>query len=89
MENLKKKKKSGKNKNKLRTIYPESDENFKNSKPRVQFYWFLFKKKCKEVYHFLQNSRLEDYESVTSHVDTSLGEKVSLKHFLLLFFVNQ
>ena len=38
MENFKK---SGENKNKLRTIYPKNHENFKNSKPRVQFYWFL------------------------------------------------
>ena len=34
-------KKIGKNKNKLRTIYPENHENIKNNKPRVQFYWFL------------------------------------------------
>ena len=34
-------KKLGENKNKLRTIYPKNHENFKNSKPRVQFYWFL------------------------------------------------
>ena len=34
IENLKK---SGKNKNKLRTIYPKNHEIFKNSKPRVQF----------------------------------------------------
>ena len=38
MENLKK---SVENKNKLRTIYPKNKDNFKNSKPRVQFYWFL------------------------------------------------
>ena len=37
-------KKSGKNKNKLRTIYPKNHEHFKNSKPRVEFYWFLYKK---------------------------------------------
>ena len=37
MENLKK---SEENKNKLR-IYPKNRENFTNSKPRVQFYWFL------------------------------------------------
>ena len=43
MENLKK---SGKNKNKLRTIYPKNHENFKNSKPRIQFYWFLKKGVC-------------------------------------------
>ena len=35
---------SRKNKNKLRVIYPKSHGNFKNSKPRVQFYWFLLKK---------------------------------------------
>ena len=35
------KKNSKKNKTKLRTIYPKNYENFKNSKPRVQFYWFL------------------------------------------------
>ena len=34
-------KKLVKNTNKLRTIYPKNHENFKNSKPRVQFYWFL------------------------------------------------
>ena len=42
MENLIK---IGKNKNKLRTIYPKNHENFKNSKPRIQFYWFLHIKK--------------------------------------------
>ena len=39
-------KNSKKNKNKLRTTYPKNHENFKNSKPRVQFYWFLQKKDC-------------------------------------------
>ena len=29
------------NNNKLRTIYPKKHENFKDSKPRVQFYWFV------------------------------------------------
>ena len=38
MKNLKK---LGENKNKLRTIYPKNHENFKNSRLRVQFYWFL------------------------------------------------
>ena len=38
MENLKK---SGENKNKLRKIYPNDHENFKNSKSRGQFYWLL------------------------------------------------
>ena len=40
MGNQKKKKKTGKNKNKSRTIYPKNHENFKNNKPRGQFYWF-------------------------------------------------
>ena len=39
-------KKSGENKNKLRTIYPKNHGNFRNSKPRVEFYWFLYKKEC-------------------------------------------
>ena len=39
-------KKSGENKNKLRTIYPKNHENIKNSKPRIQFYWFLLTKEC-------------------------------------------
>ena len=29
------------NSEKIRTIYPKKHENFMNSKPRVQFYWFL------------------------------------------------
>ena len=40
------KKKSGENKNKLRTTYPKNHENSKSSKPRIQFYWFLLKKDC-------------------------------------------
>ena len=47
MENLKN---IGKSKNKLRTIYPKNHESFKNSKPRVQFYWFLSKKECSALY---------------------------------------
>ena len=31
-------KKTGKTKNKLKTIYPKNHESFKSSKPRVQFY---------------------------------------------------
>ena len=31
---------------KLRTIPPKNHENFKNSKPSVQYYWFLYKKEC-------------------------------------------
>ena len=38
--------KNGKKNNKLRTIYPKNHENFKNGKPRVHFYWFLYKKEC-------------------------------------------
>ena len=38
--------KKGKNKNKLRTTFPKNHEKFKNSKPRVQLYWFLYKKEC-------------------------------------------
>ena len=48
MENFKK---VGKNKNKLRLMYPKNPENFKNNKPSVQFYWFLYKKR---VYTHLQ-----------------------------------
>ena len=29
--------------NKLRTIYLKNHETFNNSKPKVQFYWFLLK----------------------------------------------
>ena len=36
----------GENKNKLRKAYPKNHENFKNSKPRVQFCWFFLKKEC-------------------------------------------
>ena len=43
MENLKKK--IGKNKEQNKKIYPKSHENFKNNKPRVQFCWFLWKKR--------------------------------------------
>ena len=38
-------KKLGYNKNKLRIVYPNNHEEFKNSKLRIQFYWFLCKKK--------------------------------------------
>ena len=41
----KNKKKLRKNKNELGTIYPKNHENVKNRKPRVQFYWFLWKEK--------------------------------------------
>ena len=34
-------KKPGENKNKSRTIHPKNHENFRNRKPRVQFYLFL------------------------------------------------
>ena len=35
------KKSQEKYKNKLRTLHPKNHKNFKNSKPRLQFYWFL------------------------------------------------
>ena len=50
MENFKK---VGKNKNKLRLMYLKNPENFKNNKPSVQFYWFLYKKK--ECIHICNN----------------------------------
>ena len=34
-------KKIGENKSKLRKIYPNNHENFKNKKSRVQFYWLV------------------------------------------------
>ena len=40
------KKESKKNKNKLRTVYTKNHENFKSSKPKVQFYGFLHEKEC-------------------------------------------
>ena len=43
------KKRSRENKNKLRTIYPKSHGNFNNSKPRLQFYWFLYKKSVRSL----------------------------------------
>ena len=42
MQNLKK---SGKNKNNLKTIFPKNHEKFKNSKPRVQLVTGSYKKK--------------------------------------------
>ena len=45
MENLKKK--TGKNKNKLKTKYPKKHGNFKNTKPMVQFNWFYLEKECR------------------------------------------
>lgn len=33
--------KIGKNKNKLKAIYPKNYENSKNRKPMAQFYWCL------------------------------------------------
>ena len=43
-------KKSRENKNKLKTIYPKNHENFKNSKSKVQFYWFVNKKECTVIF---------------------------------------
>ena len=36
--------------NKLRKIYAKNHENFKNSKPRVQRYWFLYEKECTVIF---------------------------------------
>ena len=44
-------KSGGKNKNKLRSIYPKNNESFKNSKPRAQFKWFLY------VFRLITNAR--------------------------------
>ena len=46
------KKKSRESKNKLRTIYPKNHEDFKNSKPRVQFFWFLYEKRVYCIFPF-------------------------------------
>ena len=46
------KKRLGKNKNQLRTTYPKNHENIKNSKPRVQFYWFLQRKRVSQKVSF-------------------------------------
>ena len=43
------KKKSGGNKNKFGTTNSKNHENFKNIKPRVQFYWFLYEKSVTPV----------------------------------------
>ena len=45
---------------KIRTIYPKNHENFKNNKPKVQFYWFFIKKECIEnIILAMPESRLE------------------------------
>ena len=51
MDNFKKNQE--KNKNRLRTIYPKTQENFKNSKPWVQFYLFLELKTISSIKKFL------------------------------------
>ena len=43
------KKKSGGNKNKFGTTNSKNHENFKNIKPRVQFYWLLYEKSVTPV----------------------------------------
>ena len=57
------KKKSGENKNKLRTTYPQNHENFKNNNPRAQLYWFLWKKEYKELrfWIFLTQAASSDF----------------------------
>ena len=52
----KKKKKSGENKNKLRKMYPDNPEDFKNSNPRGQFYWLLQKKERTVIFIILNIS---------------------------------
>ena len=66
MENLKK---IGR---KLRKIYSKNYGFFKNSKPRVQFYWLLCRKKCK----LLQQS----------HCKKAIAPKPSESDVLFLIF---
>ena len=60
--------------NKLRTLYPKNNKNFKNSKPRVEFYWFFYKKsiplpkfqtkvQCLFILHF-RNSKTKCYKEL-------------------------
>ena len=72
------KKISGKNKNKLRTMYPKNPENFKNSKSRVQIYRFLSKRKV--IFLVLVNascklflSWIRDYLYVAMHLGNRYG----------------
>ena len=61
-----------KNREKPRTIYPKNHESFKNSKPRVQFYWFLYKKKFSAL---CQNKFL--LISLIEHSDISLSHSIT------------
>ena len=59
-------KKSEKNKDKLRGIYTKNHGNFKNSKPRVQFYWFLQKKSISWVQ--FSSNKLEFFVSCNVNI---------------------
>ena len=64
-------KESGKSKNKWKTIYPKNHKNFKNSECRVQFYWFLLKKREKksEIFYILtRNLPIESGVGQWSHL---------------------
>ena len=53
--------KSGKNKNKLRTIYPKNHEHVRNSKPTVQLYGSYKKTECSEFMISTNQYRLYEY----------------------------
>ena len=69
MENLKK---SGENKNKLRTTYPRNQKDFENSKHRVQFTGShkkrVYRCEVQELFYFF-----EIFYTVFFHKDKSLG----------------
>ena len=52
----------GKNKYKFRTIYRKNHEHLKNSKPSVQFYRFLLKKRVVKRL-LLQSQEGKNYEN--------------------------
>ena len=68
------KKKSGENKNKLRTIYPKNHENFKNRKPRVQLYWFLQKRRV-----YKQNGNLTQTNNTENEQSEDLSVSVCVR----------
>ena len=69
----------GENKKKLRTIYPKNHEDFKNSKPRIQFYWF----KKKRIVSSQCYQRLEAIQS-TSHKVLVNNTKAGYNQFLVI-----
>ena len=71
MENYKK---TGENKNKLRTIYPKNHENFKNRKPRVQLYWFLQKRRV-----YKQNGNLTQTNNTENEQSEDLSVSVCVR----------